>query len=76
MTADDVKALLVENFEKAEISVTGEGAKFEIAIVSDVFASKRPVARQQMVYAAINEHIASGVIHAVTMSLKTTEEAA
>lgn len=76
MTADDVKALLVANFENAEISVSGEGANFELTIVSDVFANKRAVARQQSVYAVLNEQIASGEIHAVTMTLKTLAEAA
>jgi acid stress-induced BolA-like protein IbaG/YrbA len=76
MTADDVKSLLEEAFQNAEIEVVGEGAKFELSIVSDVFSGKRPVARQQMVYAVLNEHIASGVIHAVTMSIKTIDEAA
>ena len=76
MTSEDVKQLLVSDFAGAQIDVVGEGAKFEVAIVSDVFTGKRAVARQQMVYAALNEHIASGEIHAVTMNLKTPEEAA
>jgi len=76
MTAEDVKALLMTAFENAVIDVEGEGAKFSVAIVSDAFTGKRPVPRQQMVYAALNEHIASGAIHAVTMVLKTTSEAA
>lgn len=76
MTADDVKALLSPEFANAQIEVEGEGAKFMVTIVSDAFAGKRPVPRQQMVYAVLNEQIASGEIHAVTMSLKTPEEAA
>ncbi len=75
MTADDVKALLAVAFENADITVTGESAKFEIAIIADDFAGKRPVPRQQMVYAVLNEQISSGEIHAVTMSLKTVAEA-
>jgi acid stress-induced BolA-like protein IbaG/YrbA len=76
MTANDVKALLDVAFENADISVTGEGANFQLSIVSDVFADKRAVARQQMVYAVLNDQIASGDIHAVTMTLKTLNEAA
>ncbi len=75
MTADDVKALLSESFADATITVTGEGANFQISIVSDVFEGKRPVPRQQMVYSALNAHITSGEIHAITMNLKTTAEA-
>lgn len=76
MTANDVKDLIQAAFENAQIEVLGEGSKFEISIVSEAFEGKRPVPRQQMVYAALNEHIASGVIHAVTMNLKTPSEAA
>lgn len=76
MTAEDVKALLSPTFTDATIEVAGEGAKFEITIVSDDFAGKRQVPRQQMVYALLNDQISSGEIHAVTMSLKTPEEVA
>ncbi|MEJ2044169.1 MAG: BolA/IbaG family iron-sulfur metabolism protein [Reinekea sp.] len=76
MTADEVKSLLSESFADAEISVLGEGAKFEVSIVSDAFEGKRPVPRQQLVYGALNAHIQSGEIHAVTMNLKTKTEAA
>jgi acid stress-induced BolA-like protein IbaG/YrbA len=76
MTANDVKTLLEGAFENAEISVSGEGANFQLTIISDVFADKRAVARQQMVYAVLNDQIASGDIHAVTMTLKTLNEAA
>ncbi|WP_196160140.1 BolA family protein [Reinekea sp. G2M2-21] len=75
MIAEDVKALLTEAFPSAQINVAGEGAKFDISMVSDDFTGKRAVARQQMVYAVLNDQIASGEIHAVTMSLKTTTEA-
>jgi acid stress-induced BolA-like protein IbaG/YrbA len=74
-TSDNVKSLLAEHFADAEILVTGEGAKFDINIVSDVFEGQRAVPRQQMVYAVLNAHIATGEIHAVTMNLKTTAEA-
>lgn len=74
MTPDDIQALLATVFANDTIQVTGGGAKFEVTIVSDQFEGKRPVARQQMVYAVLNEHIASGEIHAVTMALSTPAE--
>lgn len=76
MTSEDVKALLSDAFPNAVVRVEGEGAKFDVAIVSSEFSGKRPVPRQQMVYSVLNEYIASGVIHAITMNLKSTEEAA
>ncbi|TCS37629.1 BolA family protein [Reinekea marinisedimentorum] len=76
MTAEDLKKLVEANFANAAVEVSGEGANFTVNIVSDAFESKRPVQRQQMVYAVLNEFIASGEIHAVTMNLKTQTEAA
>lgn len=75
MTADQVKALLVETFTDSDIHVEGEGAKYLISIVSTLFEGKRAVPRQQMVYALLNDHISTGEIHAVSMDLKTPAEA-
>ena len=54
--------------------VSGDGYHYEITIVSDIFESKRNVARQQWVYAIINNWIASGSLHAVTMKTYTSKE--
>lgn len=75
MNPDAIKSLLVAAFPAAvDIEVTGEGGKFQVTIVSDEFDGLRPVAKQQRVYAPLNEHIASGAIHAVTMRTLTPEE--
>lgn len=75
MTNDEIRALLAAAFPEAdEIQVTGEGAKYTVTVVSERFATMRPVAKQQAVYAPLNPHIASGEIHAVTMRLFTREE--
>jgi acid stress-induced BolA-like protein IbaG/YrbA len=74
MTADEIKALLAAAFSDAEVQVQGEGGKFTVTVVSDRFEGMRPVAKQQLVYGPLNEHIASGAIHAVTMRTLTPEE--
>lgn len=74
MTVDDVKALLVAAIPDAEIQVQGEGNKYTVTVVTDRFAGMRPVAKQQLIYAPLNAHIASGEIHAVTMRTLTQEE--
>ncbi|TXR52175.1 BolA family protein [Reinekea thalattae] len=75
MTAEDLKAMLQAEFAGAQIDVMGEGANYSVKVVSDLFESKRAVQRQQMVYAVLNNVIASGEVHAVTMDLKTNAEA-
>ena len=74
MEAQDIQALLAAEFTDCEISVQAEGSHCEITIVGEVFAGLRAIKKQQMVYAVLNEHIASGEIHAVNMRLFTPAE--
>lgn len=74
MTPELLKQQLQTTFSNAKITTTGEGNKFDVRIISDCFAGKRPVARQQAVYAVINNAIASGDIHAVNIQALTVEE--
>jgi acid stress-induced BolA-like protein IbaG/YrbA len=72
--ADKVTALVSAVFDGDEIFVDGEGAKYNITVVSNQFAGQRPVVRQQAVYGALNTSIASGSIHAVNLRTYTPEE--
>lgn len=74
MTPEILKQQLQAAFTDAQITTAGEGNKFDVRIISDCFAGKRPVARQQAVYAVINDAIASGDIHAVNIQALTVEE--
>ena len=74
MNTEEIKKCLSPHFLHCDITVQGEGNKFNVLIVGDVFSGLTPVKRQQGVYACINEYIASGAIHAVTMKLYTREE--
>lgn len=74
MTPEKLTQTLQTAFAQAEISVAGEGNKFDLRIVDAGFAEKRLVARQQMVYAVLNDYIASGEIHAVNIQALTPEE--
>jgi len=55
--------------------VTGDGSKFEARVVSDAFEGLNTVKRHQKVFATVNEHIASGAIHALTLKTLTPDEA-
>ena len=74
MDADSVSAMVAAGFEDGEVFVDGAGANYNITVVSEQFAGKRPVARQQAVYAVLGEEIASGRIHAVNISTFTRDE--
>ena len=71
---DDIEARLREELDVAEVAVDGAGNRFEIDVVSEDFAGLSRVKRQQLVYAAINDLIASGAIHAVTIKAATPAE--
>lgn len=74
MLIDSIKSRLVEQFPDCEIEASAEGNHCHVRIVGDVFSGLRPVKRQQLVYAALNEWIADGSVHAVHMALQTTAE--
>ena len=67
----DLRAALGE----CSIEMDAEGNKLGVEIVSAAFAGLSRVKRQQLVYKALNERIASGEIHAVSMRTHTPEEA-
>ena len=75
MLIDAIKTRLVEQFPDCDIEASAEGNHCHVRIVGDVFSGLRPVKRQQLVYAALNEWIADGSVHAVHMTLHTTAEA-
>ncbi len=71
-----IEAMLREQLPECDVAVEGEGGKYQVSAVGEVFADLSPVKRQQIVYRILNEHIASGAIHAVSMQLLTPDEAA
>lgn len=74
MNADDIKSILQQQLDGFDIKVDVDGSHVNITVVGDIFEGKRSVQRQQMVYAALQEHIASGVIHAVNMKTYSKRE--
>ena len=75
MDTNTIEGLLEGHFSGDQISVDGGDGKYQVSIVSDFFAGLNQVKRQQAIYKILNEHIASGAIHAVSMRLKTSDEA-
>ena len=74
--AGQIQDLLRGALPDCEIVVNGEGGKFQVLAIGDVFSGLNPVKRQQQVYQILNPHIASGAIHAVSMRLMTVQEKA
>jgi acid stress-induced BolA-like protein IbaG/YrbA len=65
---------LKNNADVDWVQVTGDGYHYHITLVSDVFEGQSKVARQQWVYARLNEYITSGRVHAVNIKTWTNDE--
>lgn len=74
MNTEAIARLLVNALPDAVVDVQGEGGKFQVQVTSGVFAGLNRVKRQQTIYKVLSEHIQSGAIHAVSMTLQTPEE--
>lgn len=74
MDSDLIIERLRSRLPECEVRVQGGGGKFVVTAVGDVFSGMGAVKRQQTIYAILNEEIASGAIHAVTMRLYTVDE--
>lgn len=74
MDAQQISDLIKEQLPAQEVKVQGEGNKFDLLIVSEVFEGLNAVKKQQAVYALLNDAIASGELHAVTMQTLTPAE--
>ncbi|WP_022961119.1 BolA family protein [Halopseudomonas pelagia] len=73
MQAVEVKKLIEAQLPDTQLEVEGEGCNFQLLVISDSLAALSPVKRQQQIYALLNEQIADGSIHAVTMKFFTRE---
>lgn len=74
MNAGEVKSILESAIPDSQVTAEGEGCNFQVTVVSNTFAGMSPVKRQQLVYAHLQEAIASGAIHAVTMKTYTPDQ--
>lgn len=74
MQVDAIKSLLSKHFTDTHTEVTVDGSHVNIIVVSSLFVDLSPVKKQQLVYAALAEPIASGAIHAVNIKTYTPAE--
>jgi len=72
---EDVSKMIQDSFPDAKITVDGDGYKYETTVISESFAGLNTLKRHQAVYAAVNDAITSGDLHALTITAKTPDEA-
>lgn len=74
MQIEEVQAAIQAAISDSEVQAKFEGSHAHLLVISPAFAGASPVKRQQMVYAALADAIASGAIHAVHMKTLTPAE--
>ena len=74
MQPDQIKALLEGQIADSEVQVNVDGSHVNLVVVSPAFEGLSPVKKQQLVYGALSDEIASGAIHAVNMKTFTPEQ--
>ena len=76
MNAEILKNLIEQNLPEAQAYIeTDDNVHFSATIVSKAFESTiSKVKQQQMVYAIINDYIASGELHAIAMKTYTPQQ--
>jgi len=72
-TPELIKTYLAAGLACTHLEVEGDGQHFSAVIVSEAFAGKRPIARHQIVYAALGDRMREE-IHALSMKTLTPEE--
>jgi len=74
LDASQIATELNVELSDCQVTVDGGDGKYLVTVIGDVFEGLNAVKRQQTIYKILNEHIISGAIHAVTMSLMTVTE--
>ena len=74
---EEVKAAILSAIPDADVAVSGGGGHFEIEVVSPVFAGKRILEQQRLVYSAITHLMAGDAapVHAVDRMVCRTPDA-
>ncbi|MCK0745629.1 BolA family protein [Chromohalobacter nigrandesensis] len=74
MQPSDVKALLESRIDDCQFHIQGEGCNFQVVAVGNVFEGLSPVKRQQLIYSALSDEIASGALHAISIKTYTPSQ--
>ncbi|RUM94559.1 MAG: hypothetical protein DSZ28_02555 [Thiothrix sp.] len=71
MNAEEIKNIIEASLADSKATVSGDEGKFEATVISNAFDGLSIVKQHQIIYKLLNEHIASGAIHALTIKAQT-----
>ncbi len=75
MDPKEIERLIEQNMKADSVAVSGGEGKYTATVVSAEFEGLNTLKRHKLVYACVNEQIASGELHALTIVSKTPAEA-
>lgn len=73
---DEISQKIRATIDVTSVSVELDGNRALIEVVSTAFADMNRVQKQQAVYACIQEYLADGRLHAVTIKAEVPEDSA
>lgn len=71
MDPQQIKQLIETGLADARVDVAGDGRHFQALVVSPDFEGESMLRRHRMVYALLQEHIDSEVLHAISLRTLT-----
>lgn len=74
MDSETIRQLIEQGLTDAQVQVAGDGRHFQALIVSPDFDGETLLRRHRMVYALLESHIESDVLHAISMRTLTPEQ--
>lgn len=69
-----IKQRIEEKLDTTLVQTSGDSGHFDVIVVGPCFQDLSPVQRQKMVYAALQDKITSGEIHAISIKAYTPEQ--
>jgi acid stress-induced BolA-like protein IbaG/YrbA len=74
MHPEEIKKIIESSLKDSTAHVTGDGRHFNAIVISQEFANKSRIQKQQLVYAPLNAKIADGSLHAISIKTFTPDE--
>jgi len=74
MHEQDIVKRIKDKYPDAMIDISGDNCSFELYIISESFAGLRSLQRQQSILGLFKQELASGKLHALSLTIKTQEE--
>ena len=75
MYPDEIKQIIEAGIKECTAIIKGDDGKHYTAIIiSPAFAGKNRIQKQQIVYATLNDHLADGTLHAISIKTFTPQE--